>query len=193
MLTNDPVVKLRNFRAFGSEHPTMEDRRGTYISGPCEPLRIYPETNKETNVGTITELYIDGTGSSFTDAMRNLPKSVHDWPPPERVKDHILLQRMHEERRQCGVCSYKPMAWSWLAVELHHIVGGSKGRSDERTNLIPLCRRCHDNANTDTLPLARILFCKWRIDPEHTDWRRLAILKRQFLPEPEGPNHAPTE
>jgi hypothetical protein len=52
MLTNDSTEKLRNFREFGSEHPTMEDRRGAYISGLNEPLRIYPETNKEKNVST---------------------------------------------------------------------------------------------------------------------------------------------
>lgn len=136
----------------------------------------------------IETYYVDCTGLSFAEAMASLPKSVHDWPPPERVKDRVLLQRMHEESQRCGVCGYKPVVWSWLApVELHHIVGGTQGRSDERTNLIPLCRRCHDNANTDALPFARILYHKWRTDPEHTDWRRLAILKRQFLPEPEGP------
>jgi hypothetical protein len=52
MLTNDSTENIRNFREFGSEHPSPDDRRGAYISGPREPLRIYPDTNKEKNVST---------------------------------------------------------------------------------------------------------------------------------------------
>lgn len=139
-------------------------------------------------MSTTIETYVDCTGLSFAEALVSLPKSVHDWPQPERVKDRILLDTMYMEAHRCAACGYIARPWPTALglLQLHHIVGGTQGRSDERTNLIPLCRRCHVNANTDALPLARILYHKWRTDPEHTDWRRLAILKRQFLPEPEA-------
>ena len=36
-----------------------------------------------------------------------------------------------------------------VSVDLHHIVSKSLSGSDHHSNLIPLCRTCHDKAHSD--------------------------------------------
>lgn len=45
----------------------------------------------------------------------------------------------------CKVCN-------GTSVDLHHIKLKSAGGSDEVDNLIPLCRKCHDQAHFKTKP-----------------------------------------
>jgi 5-methylcytosine-specific restriction endonuclease McrA len=102
------------------------------------------------------------------------------------VKDRVLIQDLCDEKDRCQVCHRKHAPWGGiqLRLQLHHIFGGTPGRSDERTNIITLCWKCHHvKLNTPSLQLGHILFCKWRSDQEHTSWTRLAILGRRFLPE----------
>jgi len=37
-----------------------------------------------------------------------------------------------------------------VSVDLHHILFRSRGGSDHHSNLIPLCRGCHEKAHSNT-------------------------------------------
>jgi len=36
-----------------------------------------------------------------------------------------------------------------VAIDLHHVIFKSKGGTDHYTNLIPLCRECHEKAHSN--------------------------------------------
>ena len=36
-----------------------------------------------------------------------------------------------------------------VSVDLHHVISKGQGGSDHYSNLIPLCRACHERAHTD--------------------------------------------
>jgi len=134
--------------------------------------------------------YIDGCGISFDGYRQHLPLSVHDWPNPRRVKSPKLLGALRLLKRW-------ELCWRCLAFEtrgrsgshagcLHHIIGGTKGRSDERTNLMPLCTACHmayHDGGDVRITKGQLLWAKWLIDRKGTSWVRLALLNSQYLPD----------
>jgi hypothetical protein len=122
--------------------------------------------------------WIDGNDVAFNEYRQLLPRLASDFPLPNRVKDQDVLSAYRAEFDYCQVCGR-----SDLGIEVHHIIGGTKGRSDERTNLISLEPALHERVKTSELPQGLIMWCKWRIDPSGTDWVRLAILNRAFLPD----------
>lgn len=130
--------------------------------------------------------FIDGQGISFAEYRDHLPKRAADFPPPERVKDPDALRQVHFVWDHCQVCGRGKA--DGVRLEAHHITAGTKGRSDERCNLICLCAggtdTCHENVKTPALPQAAILWAKWRTDRFGTDWVRLAVLSRHHLPDP---------
>lgn len=126
------------------------------------------------------ERYADCKGVFFDQCRLWLPQRTAEWPQVTRVNDHTLLATI--PRIRCWRCRVEPIQ-HWLPIEVHHIVGGTKGRSDEWTNLIPLCQTCHGIANTKLFPLGQVLFKKWFCDRAHVDWVRLTLLRRQHLPD----------
>lgn len=80
--------------------------------------------------------------------------------------------RIWFEGEPCALCS-RP---TWQAgTELHHIVGGAM-RSDEYANFLMLCRACHSEIQSQPEAYPKVWLAKWRVDREHTDWRRLIEL-----------------
>ena len=130
---------------------------------------------------------VDSCGIAFCDYHKHLPKLARDFPLPHRVKDRKVLGEYRLRFDACQVCGATRRMWGgepvWL--EIHHIIGGTQGRSDEPTNLILLCKREHVQVKTTALPQSRILYCKWLTDRENVSWVRLAILARKHLPTPE--------
>lgn len=126
----------------------------------------------------MSEVYLDSHEVSFADYPRSLPSRAADFPPPGILKSPRVLARVHAEAWGCYACG----RWQ-VKLEAHHVCGGMKGRSDELTNLCPLCLDCHPWANTARLPKGRILFLMWKYSREYLDWVRLAVLNRQFLPD----------
>jgi hypothetical protein len=122
-------------------------------------------------------LFVDGKGVSYHQYRRHLPARARDFPDPERVDDPERTMRYREQMGRCQITGDRAGP-----IDVHHIIGGTKGRSDEWTNLILLRRDWHEKANTNELSLGVILWLKWSTDREHTDWVRLAILRRAFLP-----------
>jgi len=127
------------------------------------------------------DAFIDGQGVPFSRYRELLPKRARDFPKPERVKDDQVIMAYRWRWTHCQVCGQGQR--DGVILDVHHIIGGTKGRSDEKTNLISLDRDCHDKANTLELPKGLILWCKWRTDRRSVSWVRLAILHRQFLPD----------
>jgi hypothetical protein len=66
----------------------------------------------------------------------------------------------------CGYCG---------ALEPHHLAS-AKGRSDERCNLIAVCRKCHDEIQGDVDQYKRVWRAKWEADRAGTNWLRLCLL-----------------
>jgi len=65
---------------------------------------------------------------------------VLDPKPAGRVKDPEALRRFRLERmgEPCELCEQRP------GTDVHHRVFRSQGGNDEESNLILLCRICHD-------------------------------------------------
>ena len=122
--------------------------------------------------------FTDRLGRTFADYRKVLPLSVVDWPQPVRIKSPENIAAYRRRFARCQVCGSDKDG-----IHVHHIVGGTKGRDDSRTNLISLCPPCHGNANGSGLPRGLILWCKWRTDLKGTDWATLAYLHRAFLPD----------
>lgn len=128
----------------------------------------------------MAEAYLDKHGVAFADYRKLLPKRSCDFPPANVVRDGWAIKDYHATWKTCQLCGANAAE---RIMELHHIVGAS-GRSDERANLILLCREHHaeygphSDANFGT-----ILWAKHHSDPHNTDWIRLAILARRFLPD----------
>ncbi len=128
--------------------------------------------------------YLDCNGIPFTEYRKHLPKLASDFPRPKRVKDAELLRYYHGEHDRCQVCGRMPY-WG-VQLECHHITGGSKGRSDERTNIIMLCngwQGCHNRVQSSVALFGDVLWWKWKSTPEEVDWVRLALLHGSFLPD----------
>jgi len=132
--------------------------------------------------------YVDGCGVSFKEYRDSLPARADDFGKAGIVKDPDLLAAMHKESTRCQRCGRSAADQTAygesIRLELHHIIGGSRGRSDERTNLLMLCHVCHGTAGTNAFPLDEVLWCKWATAPDEIDWARLAVLFRRFLPDP---------
>ena len=123
--------------------------------------------------------FLDRDGIAFADYRKHLPASSHDFGKIKTIKDSEVLAWFHRTFHVCFACGRKRRE---IKLEAHHIFGGSKGRSDEATNLAMLCFPCHENVNTRLLPIGMVLWRKWVHDRENTSWPRLALLRRSFLP-----------
>ena len=126
--------------------------------------------------------YLDGRGVSFADYRLQLPARASCFPPQNLIKSRTELAEFHDRTDACYSCG-RTRRQVWRSLQCHHIMGGTKGRSDEQTNFAMLCADCHEGANTGILPMGRILFLKWLRDRENIDWVRLAVLRRCFLPD----------
>lgn len=118
--------------------------------------------------------FADGMGVYFCEARLWLPKRVSDWP---RVR--IVLsednRRVVADRQRCFYCE------AWGPVEVHHIIGGLRGRCDSLPNLFAICRPCHVAVQSDRAKFARVLYQKWKHDRAHVSWVRLTLLSGRYL------------
>ena len=64
--------------------------------------------------------------------------------PAKRVKDKLLMRRIHFERRgtPCDYCGFR------VGTQLHHRKHRSQGGDDSRANLAWLCVYCHTRAHS---------------------------------------------
>lgn len=110
-------------------------------------------------------------------------------PRLKPVKSKRTLGEYAARVQWCEACGVPADAEGriWDAtLELHHII--KRGRSDERTNLIRLCRICHCRAEATSAPkfwltLGVILSIKKLRDPTGWDAKRLAELRLKNLPD----------
>lgn len=133
------------------------------------------------------EPFEDRNGLPFAQAKLHLPQRASEWPGRESSKDPNLSRLLHAEMWRCSNPWCRNPAWleraPWCILELHHMIGGRGGRSDERTNILPLCRWCHQGPHQITDNLGFVLFLKWLQAGEEIDWLRLAVLHGRFLPD----------
>jgi len=126
--------------------------------------------------------FTDRHDIAFGDYRKHLPAKARDFPPPERIKSHAVMRQFHFLWDHCQVCGRGSRRLG-VKLEAHHIIGGQQGRSDELCNLLMLCDDHHRDVKTRKLPQGLLIWCKWRTDRFNTDWVRLAILSRRFLPD----------
>lgn len=127
------------------------------------------------------ERYVDAMGVAFADYTTCLVPPVSNWPEgPARVEvDCEKAQaKFHED------FAGKPCWWCGEhgKMELHHLGGGSLGRSHERILFCWTCSACH-REHVGKEDLGRWLYLKWREDRANTFWFLLAIRLRRYLPE----------
>jgi hypothetical protein len=112
-------------------------------------------------------------------------------------KDPRVLQAYAATHDRCACCWLPKRAqrFGWW-LELHHIIGGKGGRSDELCNLLMLCTRCHmicegakfkqENGEPfPTITFGMILALKCEADPDQFDLTRIAQLYRPNYRNPE--------
>lgn len=153
-------------------------------------MRRRPLTSEQRRQRQEREAFPDRNGVPFALYHTWLPPRVSDWPLPPIVKDDKddVQGQFHQEFRSCWWCGYPrefdfgTPGFAFKKVELHHLAGGSRGRSHERFLFTMLCSDCHDkHAGPDDLGF--LLYLKWKHDPEGTDWPRTALRLRRFLPD----------
>ncbi len=72
---------------------------------------------------------------------------------------------------QCFYCD-RTMRFS-ERLTVHHMVVGSRGRTDAKWNLMSLCVPCHNLIQSDAALRERVWHAKWKHDQANTDWRGL--------------------
>lgn len=128
------------------------------------------------------EFFEDGLGVRFHETRLWLPSRVSDWPKVrivnnKRAREVLLRHQLYE----CG-CPWCSLCESYAEqMDGHHIFGGSRGRSDELTNLLIVCRQCHERIQSDPTTLPEVLHAKWEHDRESVSWVRLTLLAGRWL------------
>jgi 5-methylcytosine-specific restriction endonuclease McrA len=109
----------------------------------------------------------------FEEVRQHLPPRVADWPAIVRVlnRPNIVRAYIAELRgRPCPLCKERPVS------EVHHLCAGSRGRADERANLLGLCAACHREVQSVVAEYKRVWRAKREQDPDGCNWVRLVLL-----------------
>ena len=127
------------------------------------------------------EKFVDALGIPFDEYREHLQKNAGDFPKMQgNFKQWTELAGWyHENYPFCFVCGMDPKR---AVLECHHIEGGPS-RTHEACNAMVLCLKHHDQVNTNQLPKGHLLWRKWIVDQPNTDWVRMAIIRRRFLPD----------
>jgi len=118
----------------------------------------------------------DGVGVNFSEVRLWLPPRVSDWPKV-RIVDCVANRDELRDHMRCFYC-WKP---ELAMLDIHHIFGGSRGRCDSLTNLMPVCRHCHEEIQSVPALLPHVLYQKWKHDRAHVSWVRLTLLAGRWL------------
>lgn len=133
---------------------------------------------------TKRETFLDGTGTSFATAMKQLTREDFQQPV-RRVKwdaEQWELAQMLKVR--CAMCGRTTASVMRLAY--HHVTSGAR-KSDDA--VLVLCENwldggCHPLVQSNTKLLPAVLYAMWKTQREELSWRRLAILHGRKLPKP---------
>jgi hypothetical protein len=111
--------------------------------------------------------------------MRIVPDRL---PPPDRniVIDPVARDRWFNAMPdECMACGRTPNITGIYGLQIHHLAGGSGGRSDEPCNLLKLCYDCHHEIHDHpaSWPIFDLLRIKRYKDPEHDNAPRVIALK----------------
>lgn len=114
-------------------------------------------------------------GVPFDAVRKHLPSSNKDWPAIVRVLNKPALRTKYLAfvREQGGLC---PLCRDEPVSEVHHLVGGSRGRADERCNLLGIGHRCHREIQSVVSEYRRCWRAKLEQDPDGCDFIRLVLL-----------------
>jgi len=120
-------------------------------------------------------------------------------------KNRAVLRDWAEEHDRCHVCgitydqTFDPQYELWpQGLQVHHIIHGTAGRSDEPCNLLRVCKRCHDRIHEGrqrigrgpwrcSLSLANVLWYKRKATPKEYSPKRLSQLWHRAVPRPQKP------
>lgn len=126
----------------------------------------------------------DGKGVPFRRYPALLPRKAADRGVTDRRTDLRVRREYAKQHEHCLICGSAFADGFLTGRNVHHLIGGTPGRSDELTNLVALCGRCHEDATRGRLGLQHVLYAKWRNEPETVDWVRLHMLRGRSLPKP---------
>lgn len=86
------------------------------------------------------------------------------FPKQKRLVDQTAIERVRVRDPYCQVCGQR-------RTDIHHITSRGSGGADEDSNLIGLCRICHNKTHSGEIPraqLRRILAEKYAY--EYEEW-----------------------
>ena len=98
-----------------------------------------------------------------------------------------------DHRCRCQVCHATEYQADWRGLQVHHIIHGSNGRSDEPCNFLLVCGICHGMIHDDQycdshgvllpkITLGNVLWVKSHCDDGTWDEERLEVLYHRALP-----------
>ncbi len=141
---------------------------------------VSPERARRRKVAR--EQYADCHGITLADLWRHLPQTADEW---RALKVHRVDSVYVLARFQCMVKDWRCWLCPTFSVpQIHHICGGTKGRSDELANLFLACQKCHERIQSSRELLPEVLLAKFKNDRASVDWVRICLLMgRRCVPE----------
>lgn len=71
-----------------------------------------------------------------------LPPGAQERHPPPLIRKRVLAR----DDYRCRVCGYSPQDHPAIKLEIHHVIERGVGGFSVESNLLTLCKNCHDNA-----------------------------------------------
>jgi hypothetical protein len=102
------------------------------------------------------ERYADGYGVLF-DEVRHMVSPQELRQPVRRVVEDAILHQYRWFSKACPLCQRVRQ------LEPHHIFAAGK-KSNEHSCLIPLCRECHDEIQSQPSEYRRVWRARWEWD-----------------------------
>ena len=104
------------------------------------------------NILPITKLIIE-TATFDPHALKNPDVLKNKWLYQKGINYGYANTKAYVLMRDNYICQNCKGKSKENRIEVHHIIFRSKGGSDEESNLISLCKSCHDKVHNDTIAL----------------------------------------
>ncbi len=102
----------------------------------------------------ITSIVLE-TGTFDPHALKHPEVLTHKWLYQKGINYGYANTKAYVLTRDCYTCQQCKSKSKDRRLEVHHIIFRSQNGSDEETNLVTLCKTCHDALHAGTLTLKR--------------------------------------
>lgn len=113
------------------------------------------EINFVKSILPITNIVLE-TGSFDPHALKNPSVLRNKWMYQKGINYGFANRKAYILSRDNYTCQYCKGKSKNSKLEIHHIIFRSKGGSDEKENLITLCKTCHDDLHKGLINLKKV-------------------------------------